>query len=159
MCTRRAFIAMRCSSLGFSAELLDVVLKQTRERQYQYMSRRSILEMFTFAQTVEGTFLIIINYFNIKPVMPDLGRVEDVFQSTIVVPNVQENLTENVTWNFMFYSNILKIVHIVANNVVRLLKQDTVSIYISDLMVLEAIVGAVKSVAKHSTKYLHIMYI
>ena len=56
----------------------------------------------------------------------------------------------------MFYSNILKvdiekfiqylftflkIVHIVANNVVRLLKQDTVSIYISDLMVLEAIVG------------------
>ena len=147
--------------------------------------------MFTFAQTVEGTFLIIINCFNIKPVMPDLGRVEDVFQSTILVPNVQENLTENVTWNFMFYSNILKvdiekfiqylftffkIVHIVVNNVVRRLKQDTVSIYISDLMVLEAIVGmtifnlvsienklfvagAVKSVAKHSTKYLHIMYI
>ena len=61
-------------------ELLDVVLKQTKERQVQYMSRRSILTMFTFAQIVEETFLIIINYFNIKQGMPDLGRVEDVFQ-------------------------------------------------------------------------------
>ena len=149
-------MAMMDRNLDFNVESLDVVLKLTREMQYPYMSRSHIQTMFTFAQTVEEIFLTIINYFNIKQVMPDLGRVEDVFQSTIVVPNVQENLTENVTWNFMFYSNILKvdiekfiqylftflkIVHIVANNVVRLLKQDTVSIYISDLMVLEAIVG------------------